>query len=291
MEFLDLPVELIERILIICDPIDVSEVAQACRFLHSLICASANSALWRGLYLMQELDDPRECVGQDGKQRLQIDWRKELQCIIRARTVLEHPSRMRPQELECILETLIMLVYFIKPSTSPDTWFPGLSKNLEWVSNGLRRGLLDRIQDSEEFHSLHQLAARLHTYYGLTKNDATRSRLAESRAFVYLLRNYLPENDYGPFMPDGSVNWIHLCAIRHVVSSHLMDIDEDTHEDIENINFPISLSFTQICLPQDVDLDWERDWAGLTGSWTVAFCFCDHRELLREWIQSLTDIC
>jgi hypothetical protein len=283
MEFLDLPVELIERILIICDPLDVSTVSQTCCFLHSLIYVSANSALWRELYLTQELDDPRECVGQDGRRRLQIDWSKELQCVIRARTVLEHPSRMRSQEVERILETLIMLVYFIKPCTSPDIWIPGLSKNLEWVARGLQRGLLDRIQDLEKFHSLHQLSARLHTYYGLTKNDATRSRLAESRAFVYLLRNYLPENEYGPFMRDGTVNWVHLCAIRHVVSSHLMDIDEDTHEEVEYRNFPISLAFTQICLPQSVDLDWERDWVGLTGTWTVAFCFCDHRELLREW--------
>jgi hypothetical protein len=98
-----------------------------------------------------------------------------------------------------------------------------------------------------------------------------------------LLRNYQPENEYGPFLPDGSVNWVHLCAIRHVISAHLVDIDDDIDEEIDNRNLLTSLAFTHICLPQNVDLDLEQDWAGITGTWTVAFCFCDHRELLREW--------
>lgn len=283
MEFLELPVELIERILIICDPIDASKVAQTCSFLHSLIYLSENSTLWRELYLMQELDDPRECVGHDGRVCPQIDWRKELQCVIRARTVLENPSRMRGQELECILETLIRLVCYLKPWTSSNAWIPGLSKNLEWVAKGLRGGLLDRIQAEGKLGSIDQQVARLHTYYGLTKSDIKRKKLAELRAFVYLLRNYLPENEYGPFMPDGTVNWVHLCAIRHVISAHLLTIDDESNwEEFDNKNLMMSLAFTQTILPKDVDLDVEQDWAGITGTWTVAFCFCDHRQLIRE---------
>ena len=26
----------------------------------------------------------------------------------------------------------------------------------------------------------------------------------------------------------------------------------------------------------------ENDWAGVAGLWQIAFCYCDHRELIRE---------
>ena len=232
---------------------------------------------------MQEIDDPRESVGQDGKQRPNIDWRKYLQRIIRARTILEDPSRMQPQELERILETLIMLVCYVKPYTK--TWFSWSwsSKNLKWVDEGLQRGLLDHIQVSELPGPLRQSVAKLHTYFGLTNTDAKRSTLSESRAFVYLLRNYFPENQYGPFMPDGTVNWVHLRAIRHVISAQRLNkMHKNAYEGIDDIPFPMSLAFTQIRLPQDEDLDRERDWAGITGTWAIGFCFCDHRKLLRK---------
>jgi hypothetical protein len=81
-------------------------------------------------------------------------------------------------------------------------------------------------------------------------------------------------------MMDGSrrVNWLHIQALHHVISMHVVDFRDD--EELEYDGFPMSLSYTQIIIPKGVDLDQEKDWAGVRGPWRVSFCFCDHQELL-----------
>jgi hypothetical protein len=79
-------------------------------------------------------------------------------------------------------------------------------------------------------------------------------------------------------MMDGSgrVNWEHLKAVHHVVSIHVVEDDEP--ESLER--FPMSLAFTQIvAAPVEGEVAVEGDWAGVTGTWHCAFCFCDHRVL------------
>jgi hypothetical protein len=76
----------------------------------------------------------------------------------------------------------------------------------------------------------------------------------------------------------GRVNWLHIQALHHVVSMHVVELRED--EQFDFVVFPMSLPYTQIVIPKGVDLDQEKDWAGVGGLWRVAFCFCDHRELL-----------
>jgi len=199
---------------------------------------------------------------------------------MRARTVVDDLALLRPGELEETLQTLLDLTRYVRPWTSNDMWdLSELSGNLLWVAAKLRRGVLDRMQEKTVTFAERQLAARLHTYFGLTKGDTTRSSVVRSRAFVYLLRNYLPENEYGPFHANGTVNWEHIQAIHHVVSTHLVDLEEN--EEFEYAIFQMSMPFTQIVIPEGVVLDQEEDWAGVTGSWDVSFCFCDHRELLR----------
>ncbi len=279
MKLLALPPELVEEILILCDPIEVAKAAQTCSLLRWLVYSAEDSKLWRELYLGQGLDDPRVCIGEDGTARPLVEWRKDLQGVIRARTVVDDVSKLRSSEGERILRTLIMLVSYVRPwSSERDVRdLRESSKNLVWMNEKLQNGFLDRIEEKLNSTAARQLVARLHTYFGLTRNDTKLSNIAKSRAFVYWLRNYRPENDYGPFEEDGRVDWVHMRAIHHVVSTHLVDLDE-----FKDGNFPMRLSFTQICLPEGVDLDTEMDWAGITGSWNVSFCFCDHRELLSE---------
>jgi len=284
MELIDLPPELIEDILVLCDPLEVAKVAQTCVAMRGVIYFSEDSKLWRELYLSQPFDDPRACVGQDGNFRPGlINWRKDLQRIIRARTVVDDLTALKPGELEITLQTLLQLVCYVRPWTSNAMLdLSELSANLLWVAAKLRRGIFDRLQEKATTFAERQLAARLHTYFGLTKGDTIRSSIVRSRALVYLLRNYRPENEYGPFHPNGTVNWEHIQAIHHVVSTHLVDVEEN--EDFEYAIFPMSLPFTQILIPDGVSLHEDEDWAGVTGSWDVSFCFCDHRELLSKTI-------
>lgn len=273
-----LPSETIEEVLIKSDPLDVAAVAQTCRFYRSLIYQSIDSNLWRGLYLSEPIDDPRICRSQSGVLRTTIDWRGELQRIMRTRTILDKPEVCRPEERSMVLSTLLDMVSCVPPLSSPLD-HGNLSKNLLWVAAVLRGGVfLDQVDwvpsDVEA-----QLRARLHTYYGLTHNDARKSSRVLSRAYVYALRNYRRDNDYGPFQAGNQcVDWVHLQALHHVVSMHLVALREE--EDFAFTIFPLSLPYTQSIIPPGVDLDSEMDWADVEGAWTCTFLFCDHRDLI-----------
>lgn len=282
MLFTELPREIIEEILVHCDPIDVAHVAQTCSGLNSIICHAPDCTLWRELYLGQPLDDPRHTVSHLGSPRSRpIDWKMELQQIIRAGSVVSSAYSLillKPGELHTILETLLQIVCQTISRRSEEP-FGEVSSNLLWVAAMFRGGFLDIIGEAygpfipqEDV----QRISRLHTYYGVTHGDAKPRNLVQSRAYVYLMRNYRPETVYGPFLESGEVNWIHMQAIHHVMSMHLIALKED--EDFDFVIYPMSLPYTQTVILNDQEP--ENDWAGVTGSWLVSFCFCDHRDLM-----------
>jgi hypothetical protein len=277
----DLPPETVEKVLLYCDPLDVAAFAQSCHISRALIYLAPDQHLWRQLYLTQPFDDPRQCVSQCGRPMSmeRFDWRMNLQCIIRARTVLNNISLCTPGERVVILNAMLDMVCNVPPHLSePSSESGTTSKNLVWVRSLLKGGTFldeDWPQSSDEER---QLRARLHTYFGLTSLDSKPRRRVESRAYVYNLRNYRWDNEFGPFLMDGSgrVNWVHVKALHHAVSMQTVDfINAQDHA-----TFPMSLLNTQAWIPEGMDLDNERDWAGLSGLWRCSFSFCDHRELL-----------
>ncbi|KAG6902628.1 hypothetical protein C0995_014234 [Termitomyces sp. Mi166 len=276
-----LPNEVLEHILLHLDPIDVAQISQCCQLLRLILCDPKDQLLWRELYLTLPLDDPRDCVSTQGARRHDIDWRTILQRFIRARTVLYNSSLSRPGERLTTLHTLLELVTWVPPLTHIDD-LENISLNLAWVVATLRgTSFFEDIElDSSATEEERQLCARLHTYFGLTVQDLTRHGRVRSRAFVYDMRNYSPENLYGPLNATGDVNWVHVQAIHHVVSMHIVDLQEEDTT-FQFAIFPMSIQTTQIVLPPGTNLDDEEDWAGVSGSWKVSFCFCDHRELLR----------
>lgn len=285
MRFTDLPHEAIEQILVLCDPLDVAAVAQTGSLLRHSVYHADSSSVWRGLYLAQPFDDPRQCVRQDGTPRPPINWKAELKRIIRARTVVGDLKLCRPREYGVILQTLLDMVCWVPPLPYVDS--PDISRNLLWVAAVLRHGFLD---DAEKTlimsKSEKQIHARMHAYYGLTKADIKGSSRVRSRAMVYDMRNYRWDNSFGPLTDTGEVNWEHIQTLHHVVSMHLVGLRED--EEFEFAIFPMSLPFTQVTMPPIVECannegeEQFDDWAGVEGQWSVSFCFCDHRELLGE---------
>lgn len=273
-----LPPEIIEEILLHLDPIYVACIAGCSRLLRYLVYSAKDQALWRELYLKQTFDDPRKCVSPQGSPRVVIDWKGELQRFIRARNVLDNPLLCRPGERYAILLTILEIISYVPPLSSPQDLHM-ISDNLMWVAATLRRGAF--LEEPNTTAEEAQLCARLHTYFGLTNSDTKRASRVQSRAFVYDMRNYQPDNAYGPFDAKGCVNWVHVQALHHVVSMHLVDLRED--ESFEFAIFPLSLPFTQIVVPPDGEES--EDWAGVVGAWRVSFCFCDHRELLStSWL-------
>ena len=277
MHITELPTEIIEEILLQCDPIEVAKAAQTCSAFRTLIYASQDSKLWRDLYLAEPFDDLRKCVSQHG-HRAQVDWKRNLQRIIRARSIVANLSLLKPGELEEILQTLLMILLY-HPPWSSHTAAAVSSLNLRWLSVILQHGFIDKV---EEMTSLtfaeRQLLSRLHCYYGLTEKDMELQARVKSRVYVYTMRNYRPENDYGPLLSNGTVNWEHMQALHHVVSMHLVDLKE---AGFEFPKFSMSLPQMQIVIPVGENQD---DWVGLEGSWVISFCFCDHRDLLGEFL-------
>ena len=285
MHITELPSEIIEEILVQCDPIEVAKAAQTCSALRTLIYDSQDSKLWRELYLVEPLDDLRKCVSEHGHPA-QVEWKRNLQRIIRARRIAANPSLLKPGELEEVLQTFLKMILYHSPWSSSTASVPSL--NLRWLSAVLQHdNFIDQV---EEMTSLtfaeRQLLSRLHCYYGLTEKDMEHQARVNSRVYVYTLRNYQPENEYGPLLSNGGVNWEHMQALHHVVSMHLVDLAEG---EIAFLTFPMSLPKMQIVIPEGSDRDGEEeeknkeDWVGLGGSWIMSFCFCDHRDLLGEY--------
>ncbi|KAI0372338.1 hypothetical protein BV20DRAFT_964483 [Pilatotrama ljubarskyi] len=276
----DLPIEVVEHILLLLDPVDVAQFSQTCSAYHALLYGNPEDQhLWRELYLRQPFDDLRHCYTPLGRPLRNIDWRSKLQGIMRARAILTKVSACRPDERCAVLQTLINFVSNVPPVTHPDVI--ELSMNHVWAAAMLRDSDLIEHTEWELSPQERQLRARLHTYFGLTPRDFQHEHRTASRAFVYAMRHYKYDNDFGPFMMDGSgrVNWVHLRAIHHVMSMHIVPETEETTSAEFNL-FPMSMPWTQSIIPHNINLDEEQDWAGVTGKWQCSFCFVDHRELL-----------
>ncbi|KAI5981728.1 hypothetical protein EDD15DRAFT_2331204 [Pisolithus albus] len=158
---IDLPLELLEHILYMLDPLDVSRVAQASRFFRRIVYLTPDyQRFWRGLYLAEPLDDPRDTVTYLGSPRLRtissaqidasdvnsassvelcdFDWQGELQRIIRARTIVRNPHMCRQGEWTEVLRTLLDLATTLPPVPFAES--ECTSRNVAWVLRLLQDG-------------------------------------------------------------------------------------------------------------------------------------------------------
>jgi hypothetical protein len=274
----DLPLEVLEHVLLLLDPLDVAYAAQVCRLFRSLVYAADDERFWRILYLAEPFDDPREAVTYLGSRRHGINWREELQRIMRARTVVNNVAVCRPHERCQVLRTLLDMVTNIPPLPFPEC--EPTSRNVLWMQTLLQDGaFLDQESESDEER---QLRARLHTWFGLTNRDGLAAKRVDSRAYVYSQRNYGPWNSFGPYLRDGSglVNWEHMQKLAHVFALTLVEKEQEEEAAFEICS--LSLTFCQAIIPPGLDLDRESDWAGVEGLWRISYSFMDHRELLSE---------
>ena len=279
-----LPPEIIEHVLLLLDPLDVAVVSQTCKSFYNLIYRTRDNHLWRALSLAQPFDDPRRSVTPylDRVPPECVNWKGSLQAFIRARTVLTDPSKCRPGERGVILRTLIWLLRCAAPAPSFGGNDTSESKNLVWLVRMLRDGVFLN-DDVPGFTAAElQMRACLLVHLGVTPNDATNASRAAALAFVYDMRNYRYENNFGPYMSDGSarIDWVHLQAIHRTVAMHLVDLSEG--EPFEFPLIPVSMPYCQSIIPPGLDLNKERDWAGIEGLWHCTFSFIDHRDLLRK---------
>ncbi len=229
MLVIDLPREIIEEILVRCDPWDVAQAAQTCWGLYSIICCADDSTLWRGLYLAQPLDDPRLTVSHYGRPRTRpIDWKRELQRIIRAGIVVNSSNPidfLRPGELRAVLETLLDVVCNAAPKRTEES--DEVSANLLWVAAMFSQGVprtysrCDYVSRRASVrrtiaHLLWRPRMQMHGH----RASCNPARMCTACAII------VPLPSYGPFTEKGLVNWIHMQALHHIMSMHLISLKE-----------------------------------------------------------------
>ncbi|KAI4294587.1 hypothetical protein K523DRAFT_318185 [Schizophyllum commune Tattone D] len=294
----DLPPELLEEIFLQCDPCDVGALAQCCSYFHTIIYAqenpSASMPFWRALYLQQPLDDPRLSLTQLGLPRAISDdlWKTRLQRLARAQAVLEGRATVRLDELESILESLLDMIIFVVPLRTHAAL--DVSSSLILATLLLRRStLLDEPLPPTASLRTRQLLACIHTHFGLTPADHDPARRVRARAYVYDLRKYRHDTHYGPFLEDDTVDWEMMRELHEVMSMHFSFPEVEAGADTFAL-YPMCLPYTQLVVEEEeeVSLEGEKeaegdekekeknDWAGVAGLWQIAFCYCDHRELI-----------
>jgi hypothetical protein len=93
---------------------------------------------------------------------------------------------------------------------------------------------------------------------------------------VYDLGNYRRDNDYGPFLGRGQINWVQAEAIVNVIQTNLMDL-RDIWMDRRP---PVGLEATRAYSVAGARNRLSVDWACVEGTWRRFVCFMDYRCVL-----------
>ncbi|EGO02797.1 hypothetical protein SERLA73DRAFT_176179 [Serpula lacrymans var. lacrymans S7.3] len=280
---LPIPAEVTEHTLTHCHPRDVASFSQTCRRARSLVYSSPDQYLWRQLFLSLPFDDPRTSLRNDSDSDpgQPYNWKMELQTRIQAElTALG--SNSSPEELRSALDTFVSVVRSASPVTQGNERVP--SQSLLWVVRVLQESnLLSRAPSFTQRQSPYQPLHRLRSYLALTLDDnddeESVSRLKKlrtrSRCTVYDLRNYGPDNSWGPLTSTGEVSWVHAEAIINVV---LMNLSEYNHHWVDT-RPPCGLEATRAYSAPGATSRSPSDWAGVEGTWRRFVCFMDYRDL------------
>jgi len=202
-----------------------------------------------------------------------------------------------------------------------------VSKNVSWLRRVYDKELFLH-QGLWEASSVEvQLRSQLHVLIGVTNIDiASVKARYQSREYTYNLSNYTAEQMYGPYLDysdspyfttevngadqsfaelalEVRVNWAHLRHIHHVFNMNYLERVADTEflqiTSARPLQFdlvrPMNISHIRAdsaptSLP-GIGYGSDKDWAGVEGRWSCAFCFCDHRVLIRfnQYLRSRND--
>jgi hypothetical protein len=256
LAIMDLPLEVIQRVLIHCCPREVAEFSKTCRAANDLIHSPCDQYLWRHLYLAHPFDHP-ESVESDriaagvvaeaavgGAEG--VDYRRRLMDLVKAERAAAkdgYAAREGREALQALTHLLENLPVW--PTSGDANHLHQPSYNARWLEDNLKEesGLLSSDSSNpitntqEPYNKLEGTKARLRlcllsSYkhndepgYFLTDEEESffTHKRNRSRCFVYDLRNYSEKNRWGPFTTDNCVNWIHVEHLMNVVWMNLCD--------------------------------------------------------------------
>lgn len=178
-------------------------------------------------------------------------------------------------QLNNILDTLIR---FGDPdiSTSEPPRCPDASGNGPILLSPTRPTTrsMSHSQEAHRINARPEAACRLHVLAGLTPKEIQDTRsLGLARRTVYDWDKTTSENDYGPFVPDGNVDWRRLEAVVSVSTRHFSRAVQS------RLTLPQGFQYSVPHLTK-VDPGFPEDWAGVTGSWCGTYVFLNWENLM-----------
>ena len=307
---LSLPTELTQHVLRFCTPRTVASFSQTCRLAFALIYDSGDPHLWREVFLSVPFDDLRDSPDYDPS--VAIDWKTEVQRRIRASSVVaftpdDFPLSSEMQEqISNAFESLVKVAHSAIPPyyTGPDSP-PVPSHNMRWLTDTLARcALFYDPERSTAFSGNCDHVERLLAYWGTPLRGVPTGNLhTESQCFVYDLRHYTLESNWGVYRAVGTerlngpqvryiyeANWEH---IKHCVNAVLFGIEYNGRGALAHPPNPTKLrcppmGFNPIraySAPGSFDRKPE-DWAGVEGVWVRYVCSLRYSQLAGKPTQS-----
>ncbi|THH12835.1 hypothetical protein EW146_g7328 [Bondarzewia mesenterica] len=290
--FLSIPPEVTEHLLAFCHPRDVAAFSQTCHKAHALVYNPTDQYLWRHLFLSYPFDDPRRSINasntlsSDPKaltsapETFSPDWRHELQRRVHAEAIAHHGGDRHE-----LFDVFLDAISNAAPLDSGNRTKP--SATLTWVHNLLSTTpilnlfpILSEFQKLSHLHAL--LALSLTPGHGASASDRLRLLRRSSRTYVYDLRNYTEQGQWGPFCEGADrVDWMHVHAIVATIAMNLREFGAHWPRKFWPPALVEGLEATRAYSASEVFKRSERDWAGVEGYWMRIVCFCDYRDLIR----------
>ncbi|KAF8167815.1 hypothetical protein B0H34DRAFT_683143 [Crassisporium funariophilum] len=287
------PVELNQHILSFCHPWDAASFSKCCRASYALVYNPTDQHLWRQLFLANFdpphiIDDARRNVGLTSRTT-PLDWKSNLTTRMKAElTLFRGPASL--VDRRGALEVIVAIIEDSSLAMLSNTTGP--HRNLEWLRRVFQQSLiLHNLFSVSDDHDV-QLSAKLRAYCALLIDkkidNKTFSKMLgkrdKSRAYVYDLRHYNAENLWGPFLPDGLVNWIHIEHLVNVVSSNIRELPG-----IWCLTRPPTCLDTRRPFSTVTSSMKSNDWAGVEGTWRRYVCSMDYRDLYAFNFTDLAD--
>ena len=292
--FLSLPTELIQNVLGFCTPQTIAAFSQACRLAYALVYDTKDQHLWREIFLSVPFDDLKQSPDYDPS--IPIDWKTELQRRIQASSVvafnpedLPLPPELQGQVLDAF-DALVKVAHSAIPPfrTDPDSP-PVPSHNMRWLTDTLARcALFYDPAGSTGFGGHSDQLERLLAYWGTPLRGVPTGNLhTDSRCFVYDLRNYTLESNWGIYRAVGTeqldedraryiyeANWEH---IKHCANTVLFGV-------AKLLCPPMGFDFIRAYSAPGSFNRKPDDWAGVEGVWVRYVCFMDYSDLAGKFI-------
>ncbi|GLB36510.1 hypothetical protein LshimejAT787_0307980 [Lyophyllum shimeji] len=277
--FESFPVEVTQRMLVFCRPQDVIAFSSTCRLAHMVVFDFSAQYLWRELFFSHPFDDPRQpldiTLESDASA---VDWRHKTIERLKAERVAKS-SRAPSWQTSRALQVFISMIHDMPAVIQRN--IPVRSHNLKWLERVLRKSdILNFEIEAPRSEGMPYAQLRAYLALSLDEGDDEKTRLRlearrkRSRIYVYNVRNY-PGSNWGPFLPDGTADWIH---IEHLVNVIVMNLRELPGM-WSRIKPPLGLAAIRPYSVPSNGSEQPRDWARVEGTWRRYVSFMDFRDL------------